>query len=167
MTIHVVGGVYREYCVHPRWNDVFGSAGRAALAIAAVETPVVLHSYMDQVAHDVLADKGTWLDAFRMNPTTVQSGVGFRYLHDMAVPEIFGVPGQKHPSLTVTEEKVVRFGMLEGDAIVDAEWAVYDPQNVREGQPFRANGSKARHLALVLNSWEAGFMAGMPGAHAS
>jgi hypothetical protein len=50
MTIHVVGGVYREYCVHPRWNDVFGSAGRAALAIANVGTEVVLHGYLSELA---------------------------------------------------------------------------------------------------------------------
>ena len=55
MTIHVVGGVYREYCVHPRWNEIYGSAGRAALAIATMGTSVVLHSYMDREAQDVLA----------------------------------------------------------------------------------------------------------------
>ena len=90
--------------------------------------------------------------------------VGFTYLYDMAVPDIRGVPDKHYPPLIVTEEKVVRFGMLEGDAIVHAEWAVYDPQNVRKGQPFNANGSTAKHLAVVLNSDEASHMAGMPGA---
>ena len=167
MAIHVVGGVYREYCVHPRWNDIYGSAGRAALAIGTMRTPVVLHSFMDQEAQDVLGAKGVYLDAFKMQPTVAPRTVRFRYLHDLATPVITDVPEPSYGVLTVQEEKVVRFGMLDGDAKVHAEWAVYDPQNVKEGKPFGENGSTARHLALVLNAWEAAHMAGKPGATAS
>jgi nucleoside 2-deoxyribosyltransferase len=167
MAIHVVGGVYREYCVHPRWNDIYGSAGRAALAIATMGTPVVLHSYMDQEAQEVLAGKGVYLDPFEMRPSQVPRTVRFRYLHDLATPVISDLPEPPFGTLHVKEEKVVRFGMLDGDARVDADWAVYDPQNVREGKPFGENGSTAKHLALVLNSWEAAHMAGRPGAPAS
>lgn len=167
MTLHVVGGVYREYCVHPRWNEIYGSAGRAALAIATLGTPVVLHSYMDDDVTEVINDKGIWLDSFKAHPTKMLGVVSFTYLYDMAVPQISGVPNEPNPPLAIAEEKVVRFGMLEGDAIVHAEWAVYDPQNVQSGTLFTANGSKARHLAIILNSYEAGQMAGMPGAHPS
>lgn len=166
MTIHVVGGVYREYCVHPRWNDVYGSAGRASLAIATMGTPVVLHSYMDQEAQDVLNGKGVYLNSFEMQPSQVPRTVRFRYLHDLATPVITDLPAPPFGVLSVNEEKVVRFGMLDGDSTVHAEWAVYDPQNVREGKPFGENGSTAKHLALVLNSWEAAHMAGRPGAPA-
>jgi nucleoside 2-deoxyribosyltransferase len=162
MAIHVVGGVYREYCLRPHWNDVFGSAGRAALAIATMGTDVVLHSYMDDSAREVLSDKGAWLNAFSISPTPITGGVGFRYLHDLAVPAISGVPETKYAALAINEEKVVRFGMLEGDAVVHAEWAVYDPQNAQDVRPFGENGSTAKHLALVLNAAEAAQMAGMP-----
>ena len=165
MAVHVVGGVYREYCVHPRWNEIYGSAGRAALAIATMGTPVVLHSYMGNEARKVIDDKRIWFDAFDVVSTNVDGIVGFTYLYDMAIPEIHGVPAQQHPPLQVTAEKVVQFGMLEGDAVVHAEWAVYDPQNVDSAQPYGANGSTAKHLALVLNAWEAAQMAGMPGLH--
>lgn len=167
MTLHIVGGVYREYCVHPRWNEIYGSAGRAALAIATLGTPVELHSYMNDEALQVINDQGVWLDAFQSVQTYVPGIVGFTYLHDMAVPDIWGIPEQPYLPLSVTEKKVVRFGMLEGDAVVQAEWAVYDPQNVRGGQPFGANGSIAEYLAIVLNSQEASHMAGMPGEHPS
>jgi len=165
--MHIVGGVYREYCVHPRWNEIYGSAGRAALAIATLGTPVELHSYMNDEALQVINDKGVWLEAFQAVQTKVDDIVSFTYLHDMAVPGIQGVPERPYPPFTVTGKKVVRFGMLEGDAIVNAEWAVYDPQNGRNGRPFGENGSTAEHLALVLNSYEAGHMAGMPGEHPS
>lgn len=163
MAIHVVGGVYREVCTHPKWNHIYGSAGRAALAIGNMRTPVVLHSYLDQAAQDDLSQEAAWLDDLQLNSTLITGGVGFQYLHDMAAPNIFGRPASLHPSLQVNEEKVVRFGMLEGDAIVSSEWAVYDPQNVGSVVSFGSNGSRAKHLALVLNSWEAGQMAGLPG----
>lgn len=163
MALHVVGGVYREYCAHPRWNEIYGSAGRAALAIATLGTPVVLHSYMDDDALQVINDKGVWLDEFQAIQTKVSGIVGFTYLNDMAVPDIRGVPEQLHSPLAVTADHVIRFGMLDGDAIVHAERAVYDPQNGKRGQPFGENGSCAKHLALVLNSFEASHMSGMPG----
>ncbi|WP_116807340.1 PfkB family carbohydrate kinase [Steroidobacter cummioxidans] len=165
MTLHIVGGVYWEHCVHPHWNEIYGSAGRAALAIAEFGTPVVLHTYVGADALQVINDKGAWLDTFQVSPTMVPTTVGFTYLYDMAVPDIRGIPERPHAPLTLTEDKVVRFGMLEGDAVVHAKWAVYDPQNVRNGQPFGTNGSTAEHLALILNTDEASQMAGIPGAH--
>lgn len=30
----IVGGVYVERCIEPPWNEVFGSAGRAAMALS-------------------------------------------------------------------------------------------------------------------------------------
>lgn len=78
MEIHVAGGVYRERCVRPRWNEIYGSAGRAALAIAAMGTPAVLHAFMDAEAKEVINDKGHWLSCFRSEISPVQGGVGFR-----------------------------------------------------------------------------------------
>jgi len=167
MTLHVVGGVYREYCVHPRWNAIFGSAGRAALSIATMGTPVVLHSYLNDEALQAMNEQGAWLQSFRANPTIVPDMVSFTYLHDMAVPQIHNIPDQPFAPIMLTEDNVVRFGMLEGDAVVRAEWAVYDPQNEQTSEPFRRNGSSANHLALVLNNFEAGRMAGLTGAHPS
>ena len=163
--LHVVGGVYWERCVHPRWNDIYGSAGRAALAIATLDTPVVLQSYMNDCAVEIIKEKSFGLSQLQVMQEKIPDTVRFNYLHDMAVPDIQGVPAQPYPSMRVTEEKVVRFGMLEGDAVVKAEWAVYDPQNAHNATPFGANGSTAKRLALVLNAYEAGKMAGMPSEH--
>ncbi len=163
MTIHIVGGVYREYCVHPRWYDIFGSAGRAALATGTAGTPVVLHSYMTDETLGVINEKAAWLDGFEVAPTKVDREVSFKYLHDMAVPEIAGIDTKPHELIRVSEERVLRFGMLEGDAVINATWAVYDPQNAHRAASFRANGSTATHLALVLNYWEAMQLSGMTG----
>src|SRR5690348_16394822 len=118
MTLHIVGGVYRERCVHPYWNEIYGSAGRAALAVAVLGTPVSLHSYVNDDALQVINQAGAWLHDFKTIQTKVPGIISFEYLHDMAAPAILGVPMEPYPSLSLSEEKVVRFGMLEGDAIV-------------------------------------------------
>ncbi|EIN02569.1 hypothetical protein WQE_03277 [Paraburkholderia hospita] len=50
--------------------------------------------------------------------------------------------------------------MVEGDAIVRAQRAVYDPQNPLRPVTFTANGSSARELAYVINSSEAALLTG-------
>jgi nucleoside 2-deoxyribosyltransferase len=158
--ISVVGGVYREYCMHPAWREAYGSAGRAASALAAMEKPVTLHSYLDPASATLLAERAA-LEGFSVDGTQVSSSVAFDYAHCLAVPTIFGVPPVPHPPMRVQAEKLVRFGMLEGDAIVQAKYAVYDPQNQGATVPFGANGSKAEHLALILNLGEARRMSGL------
>lgn len=164
MTIAVVGGVYRERCVHPHWNRIYGSAGRAALAIGHMGTPVALHSYMDQLACDAIAEEASWLGDFKLQAIDAPVTVGFRYMHDLDSPQVEDMPSAALAPIVVSAEKILRFDMLECDARVHAEWAVYDPQGARSLQSFVANGSSAERLALVLNSWEASTLAGMPNA---
>ncbi len=49
---------------------------------------------------------------------------------------------------------------MEGDAIIKAEWAVYDPQSPANPRPFRENGSSAKRLAIVANVHEARQLSG-------
>lgn len=163
MTIHVVGGFYEERCTRPAWDDTYGSGGRAAAAIATYGTEVVFHTYTSPKSKSYLEMVAA---VYKLSVQT--SGIGraveFSYLHDLAAPRIFHapLPQSMAPSLQIQQDKVVRFGMLEGDAVVQAQWAVYDPQNQGAPVAFGTNGSTAKHLALVLNSWEARQMAGLP-----
>jgi nucleoside 2-deoxyribosyltransferase len=161
MSIHVVGGLYHEFCVRPQWDRVFGSAGRAALAIGLMGGTPVLHCYANKAAREafLMEAMGAELELVDQPADEV---VSFRYLHDSAPPVIRNVPAKPHPSLVVRQDKVVRFGMLESDAVVHSNWAVYDPQNAGAAVLFGANGSTATHLALVLNSYETRIMAGLP-----
>lgn len=167
MAIEVVGGVYRERCLRPSWDQVYGSAGRAAEAIATMGTPVVLHSFLTDDAREAFEDRGALLGTLSVKGPRTDELVRFVYMHDLAVPRIYDAPKQGRGVLEVSAEKAVRFGMLDGDAKVHAKWAVYDPQNIREGRPFAENGSTAERLALVMNSFEAAHMAGMHDAHPS
>src|SRR3546814_19974745 len=82
--------------------------------------------------------------------------VAFDYFHPLSTPGISPVPGRLEPlpPIHVEGEVVLRFGMLEGDAIVKADRAVYDPQSAFSTPRFTDNGSQANHLAIVPNRVE-------------
>jgi nucleoside 2-deoxyribosyltransferase len=146
--------------MRPRWHEIFGSAGRAASAIAAMQGAVELHGYVDVQAADVVTQRA----ALSPTPVTIQAvatsnPVVFDYHHGLETPRIYGAD-QKLPTLEVRSRYVVRFGMLEADAQVHGERVVYDPQNALNPRPFRENGSTAQQLALVLNQHEASLMTG-------
>lgn len=159
--IVVVGGVYRERCATPHWDEVFGSGGRAASSLAQAKVPVELHAYADSMTSESMGARAA-LEVFRFLPTETAQSVTFDYLHGLDTPRISA--HQKAPAIKVKATNVVRFGMLEGDAIVSAERAVYDPQSAKSPSLFEANGSHASALALVLNRSEAINLTGLPDA---
>lgn len=154
--ITIVGGVYRERCMRPAWDDIYGSAGRAATAIARFGGQAELHACVDS-STQIVVDARAAAEGFQFNATTAQAGVTFEYIHSLANPDIRRGT-HVNSELQVSAEKVLRFGMIDGTAVVDAEYAVFDPQNADGTESFRANGSEAQHLALVLNRHEANLL---------
>lgn len=162
--IDVVGGVYRERCMRPAWREIYGSAGRAASAIASMGASVSLHSYFDPVAAEVLTSRGVF-EEFNVSRNTTSQAIAFDYDHGLATPRILG-RGLVEGPLRVSGSRVLRFGLMDGDAIVHGRKVVYDPQDAYAPAAFHANGSTADELALVLNQHEAALMTGMEDASA-
>ena len=46
--ISIAGGCYVERCVDPPWDQLFGSGGRAAAALSALDNNVKLTTYIDE-----------------------------------------------------------------------------------------------------------------------
>lgn len=138
----------------PAWDAVFGSGGRAAAAISALSPGSTLHTY----AGDSDGEAVEFLKAFdiainvRQRPTPIV----FVYFHPLSQPHIQPPRGkiERQPKIRVAGDVVLRFGFLEGDAIVEARRAVYDPQSWRNPVRFDENGSVAEELAIVLNELE-------------
>ncbi|ENW94081.1 PfkB family carbohydrate kinase [Acinetobacter dispersus] len=151
--ITIAGGIYEEYCMHPHRYNIFGSGGRAALAIAAMQGEVKLVSYCSSSILEVFKSHAD-LENFLLEVVDVPVNAKFHYTHALAEPLIYNITND-NPSLQVKEKNVIRFGLIEGTAIIDSEYAVYDPQNVVSPELFHSNGSKAEHLAIVLNQYEA------------
>ncbi|EGH27966.1 nucleoside 2-deoxyribosyltransferase family protein [Pseudomonas syringae pv. japonica str. M301072] len=156
--ITIVGGIYGEHCVRPAWDEVYGSAGRAATAIARFGGDVELQGFVDADQQYIMENRAA-LERFKFQPHVIATGLSFEYLHGLSRPAVIGALEQVE-ELKVAAPKVLRFGMIEATVVVDAEYAVYDPQSADAPQSFGANGSKASHLALVLNRNEAGFFIG-------
>lgn len=162
--IDIVGGVYREWCMRPAWREIYGSAGRAAVAMASMGASIRLHAYMDRQANESMASQAA-LNGFEIIPHGATSTARFDYVHGLAIPRIYSPPGLNR-TIEVRAENVVRFGMLESDAVVHGDTVVYDPQNAVDPAPFSQNGSTARRLALILNRHEAALMTGLRDAPA-
>lgn len=158
--ITIVGGVYRERCMRPAWDDIYGSAGRAATAIARFGGSIELHACVDSMGRTVV-DARAAAEGFKFIATDAAAGVTFEYIHGLATPDIRR-GSDPDIVLNVNAEKVLRFGMIDGTAVVDADYAVYDPQDADAPESFHANGSQAKHLAIVLNRYEANSL--LPGS---
>lgn len=154
--ITIAGGVYQERCIWPDWDQVMGSGGRAAVAISGTLVPEAsLTSYATgSVAARYARSASVY--GVRFEALATDQEISFDYVHPMAQPAIR--PSQariaRKAPLAVASRAVLRFGMLETSAVVDADRCVYDPQSAFEPEPFAANGSRAARLAVVGNRAE-------------
>lgn len=164
----VAGGVYHEQAVWPPWNQVFGSGGRAAAATQGHVSSVELHCYAQADVAERIRALGKQF-GFTSQITPAQQTISFVYVHSLAVPAIRPTPTliQQHSAIPVTAEAVLRFGMMEGSARVQADYCVYDPQSALDARPFSENGSTAAHLAVVGNRSEIEALGGEKDAFAS
>lgn len=158
----IVGGIYVERCIEPDWNEVFGSAGRAAMALSDAIPNLRLLSFRPKgIAADL--DNLAFITGASIEGPETSDPIEFDYMHSLADPRITPRPDAIGSSGTieVEDDLVLRFGMLEGDARVKARKAVYDPQSAFDPQPFHANGSSADELALVVNRLEGRKLTGL------
>lgn len=159
--LEVVGGTYRERCTEPEWDQIFGSGLRAAGAVSSQSLPVRYTTYIgDNILEDFHAYAASFGLTIRAEP--LQRSPTFNYAHPMAEPLISPLPHliQRGPPLQVAGEAVLRFGMLEGTAVVQGERVVYDPQSAYEPELFATNGSSARALAVLANQHETELLTG-------
>ncbi len=163
--LQIAGGFYHEWCREGpngrTWDELFGSGLRAAAAVARWDGPIFLTSYA--ALHEVAAANAA-AGAFDVEINVIQRAhsISFRYDHPLAtpmlVPQWHTLP--RESPFTVEGDAVLRFGMVEGDAVVHAARAVYDPQATYNPRPFRENGSTANDVVVVANSREAKLLTG-------
>lgn len=153
--IAITGGVYRESCIEPPWDDIFGSAGRAAVALANYGEKIALYTVRAQTLSAGFKNLATAFGIEALGPD-VAEGIEFEYMHSLGTPRITPRPDaiRQHSPIEVEGEVVLRFGMLEGSAKVAGRRAVYDPQSAFDPRPFHENGSTAETLAVILNRLE-------------
>lgn len=162
----IVGGSYLEICLVPHWRRILGSGGRAAIAASPFCKDLEFHTYAGgRFADDIKYTMHSFGIGARV--TRIEEDISFSYFHPLSVPHLSPKQPKQHRALRVKGDNVLRFGFVEGDAIVDADYAVYDPQGDPPLARFEANGSIARHVAYVLNERELLAMMGKSSATAA
>lgn len=147
--------------MHPAHDALYGSGLRAAAALSALRGGIEFFTYAAPGQDAELSAIG---DTFGVRTSASRRSqlIEFDYLHGSASPEL--IPDlrtiERCEPISVSGDIVVRFGMLEGSGVVNADWAIFDPQTEVEPEAFHANGSVASHLALVLNEKEAFALSG-------
>lgn len=149
----VAGGYYREICVTPEHDDVFGSGGRAALALALGNVAVEWHYYCPEKQFETAAISLA-AAKLRHHPVACPELVTFTYFHPLSKPVFSPAKPVENKKITLTGELILRFGFMEGTAEVHGKKVVFDPQSPNDPERFGANGSTAEVLAIVLNSRE-------------
>lgn len=143
----IVGGVYQERCQFPRWDRIFGSGLRAALALSELSRGVELHGYVPpELAADVAATLASFGVSHSLRPSS--TAITFSYMHSFEKTGWSPTKPRQERPFSVSGDAVLRFGLMEGDAIVTARRAVYDPQSPKPTS-FAANGSRADELVIV------------------
>ncbi|MGY2982682.1 PfkB family carbohydrate kinase [Bradyrhizobium sp. USDA 4508] len=151
----VAGGSYLEVCLWKEWRRLFGSGLRAACAVSDLSPGTELHTYCFEAwSDDVRHSAAAFGCIAHVQP--IESAVSFSYDFPLSSARLYPPVIPRNAALSVRGKTVLRFGFVEGDAVVEAERAVYDPQSSRPFEPFGANGSRADQLAVVLNETEAG-----------
>lgn len=159
--MHIAGGLYRELCDVPFWDVTMGSGGRAALISATLSPNVELSTFASLADHPTVLEMRA--KQITVNVTNRSSAIVFAYFHPLSSPHIEPPRNaiECGTSIRASGDAVLRFGFLEGDAVVSANRAVYDPQTWRNPPSFWANGSTANELALVMNELELRHIAGL------
>lgn len=150
LQMEIVGGFYREISLVPEIDQMFGSGGRAAAILSNLSDGISLHTYIDNDSDIAEFEKKY---AIKVRKYHRNSPISFSYFHPLSTPYISSNDNIQS-SIKVRGEVVLRFGFIEGDAVVDANRVVFDPQTWKQKAIYSTNGSKANYLVIVLNELE-------------
>lgn len=160
-SVDVVGGVYGEGCAFPHWQQIYGSAGRAAAGLAPHVDTVRLHTVISTEQSKRITPI---FESFGVDVVSKPSEqlIRFDYLHCLADPVITPrrTAIRTQDTFHVGAKVAILFGMMECAPTVDAEICVYDPQSPVNPQGFRDTGSQAKHLAFTANAREIEILTG-------
>ena len=131
------------------------------MAVSALSPGSALHSYIEDLDDESIAlfEKQGIEMHLKLRPSKIE----FTYFHPLSTPVMQPEADEtlKQESIHVSADAILRFGFIEGDAVVDGNRVVYDPQTWRNPDTFDSNGSTAKELAIVLNEAEVKAISGI------
>ena len=154
--ITIVGGTYREVCLEPNFNEIFGSGLRAVrLLLENTTDDVKFYTSGNGVVDSVLTEYKAVFPNLTYYKNHGASIVTFKYNFFLDEPKIYDKPNQYElDKINVVEENVICFGMLDATIHIKANKVVYDPQTSDSPVQFDLS-SKAQQLIYIVNYNEA------------
>ena len=154
--MHIVGGIYRETCVFPEDDVIYGSGGRAAAALSEMCPDLSLSAFVGNLHRKIVDYHAEQVWKSQLNAYPTNETLSFRYLHGLSKPVIDPTPvaHSNDALIEVSDDVVLQFGMLEGKARVHGKRVIYDPQNPVSPEKFDQVNSTAQELAYVVNASE-------------
>lgn len=149
--IDIVGGTYYEVCHEPRYEDLFGSGLRGAVALSGKGFTINFHSSVGMELKDQFDYKAILYD-IKGHMIVQEKSIVFDYYHPLSTPIPYNLPTDNFTLPIVKAKSILYYGMIECKCTVNGDYVVYDPQN---HVGFKETNSKAKHLALILNKNEA------------
>jgi sugar/nucleoside kinase (ribokinase family) len=157
--LSIIGGTYYERCQEPNSHELYGSGLRAAAALSKKGFDIRFNSCIGK-ADMYLAN--LLCNTFGITPSfePIEETITFYYNHPLSRPLAYPDTSNQSKILLpeIVSENILYYGQIEATAKVNGSYVVYDPQN---GIRFKDTGSKAKHLALVLNRREALSISGL------
>jgi hypothetical protein len=170
--LSIVGGAYREVCLDPTWDYLFGSGVRAAAAVSALASQrkrsVKLHCWISESEQQEL-DLVAKTFGFELAAMGRSQAIEFQYDHPLGPPRLFPAAKDIEPAAppTIETENALVFGLIETQPIIHASRLVYDPQAGANAIPLAQTGHKAKQTAIVANATEVKAMLSLAGRSAS
>ena len=149
--LNIIGGTYWEYCVDPYYNDLFGSGLRGAIALSGFQEDISFFTLVGQSDQERL-EQACLAYSINLKKIIIQETFTFYYYHPLSKSCYYPETTSLKKSFLGSLDKVLMYGLLEGDFEFKARSLVYDPQN---GRSFSSTGASADNLAYVLNRNEA------------
>jgi len=159
----IAGSTYVEKCMFPYWNELYGSGWRAVSALAEHTTNIDFFTYSTNTNKENLKLHPFYNKLNSINITTIKDEISFDYFHGLSEPKIY--PSFEHLEKNrviepPSNDVILRYGFIEGEAKVSGKRVVYDPQSSYSPADFYSNGSTADELVMVLNYREASILSG-------
>lgn len=150
--ITIVGGTYLEICIDPPYEELYGSGLRAAAALSEKGIKIDFYTFICKKYEELSKLKAKTF-GYTLIPKFIPNTIFFEYYHPLSPPVTINYNHEKNYYIDPVEAKnVLYYGMIEGEASIQADYMVYDPQNHKS---LKESKSTAKHLALILNKREA------------
>lgn len=149
--LKIIGGIYREICIDPQSDNLYGSAMRSAVAVSKGCEDLSLVGMVEPELKENIASLAKTFN-FKIEIKDRRNEIEFIYDTPLSSPRIYGLKTNTISTIEASANNILCFAMVEANIKVSAHHLVVDPQGLSkiDGRILWS----ADHLAIVANKWE-------------